>query len=503
MGDQDQSPGSSVDVGGLILENPPQKNVKIETETGSIDWISKLPDALIVRILSLLPITDACKTTILSKRWQNLWTCIHNFIYNQKHDYSDSSTVNKFISFIDNVLPLLNCSSFKRFHLEFSFNYDDGMSYGPKIDELLEFAVNKNVEELHLNTWYIHEVAEYDLSYSLPQVLCSSSSILKIECMDCRISEDCVLNWTSLKSLSLGYLYLRDEQIEQIMSNCPQLESLQLCGFCIFHRLHITSPKCRRLELIDHAHSDGDWGSLEDPCGACCFEIVAPYVQHLEISGNFDRTEIRLEDLSSLIHADLTFYQDDVICETIAEDLLVSVRFANELTISSWFIKVISDLMLEEEDVSLPELECKWLTISSCIPKGSFPGIDNLLRSTPYLENLMMFPDTLYKKCFWWEDIDLLGDSYLSLQENIFKVSLQNLKNIKVISPFGSCCPRADTTELPQFLKFLLEHAMNLEKLVIEPPHKGCNICSTNISKLRKNLLAFPRTSNSAVVSLG
>ncbi|KAJ8567357.1 hypothetical protein K7X08_019565 [Anisodus acutangulus] len=148
---------------------------------------------------------------------------------------------------------------------------------------------------------------EDDEPYSLPQVFCSSSSILKFECWKCRISEDCVLNWTSLKSLTLGYLYLTDEHIEQIMSNCPQLESLKLCSFCGFSRLYITSPKCRQLQLIDPDHPEGDL--------------------------------------------------DEIIGETIVKDLLVSVRCANELMVSSWCIKVIYDLMLEEEDVSLPLLE--------------------------------------------------------------------------------------------------------------------------------------------------
>ncbi|KAH0776853.1 hypothetical protein KY290_008269 [Solanum tuberosum] len=145
----------------------------------------------------------------------------------------------------------------------------------------------------------------------------------------------------------------------------------------------------------------------------------------------------------------------------IEKHLLLSVRCANELILSSRFIKVISNLMLEEEHVSLPLMECRCLTISSRISKFSFPMIDNLLRSTRNLENLMIFPDKPYHHFFEIEDIDLLEDKYLSFEENIFKVSLQNLKNVKVM-PFCSRTRRSDATELHQFLKFLLEHAINL-----------------------------------------
>ncbi|PHT96587.1 hypothetical protein BC332_34487 [Capsicum chinense] len=261
MSKQDQSPDSCGDdenSKSLLKQNAPQKKVKIETECDEIDcidWISQLPDELVIKILSLLSVTDAFRTCILSKRWQYLCNFIDNFIYdNEECSRSDSTTVHKFISLTDNVLPRLSCSSIKKFRLKFAFDYDDGVSYNPKIDKWLEFAVLK-------------------------------------------ISEDCVLNWISLKSLTLGYLFIREERIEQIMSNCPQLESLKLNGFYGFKRLHMTSPKCMRL---DHHHPDGHWGSFEYDCS---FEIIAPYVQHLRISGNFEDAKIRLGDFSTLVHA--------------------------------------------------------------------------------------------------------------------------------------------------------------------------------------------------------
>ncbi|KAG5620059.1 hypothetical protein H5410_005277 [Solanum commersonii] len=193
-------------------------------------------------------------------------------------------------------------------------------------------------------------------------------------------------------------------------------------------------------------------------------------------------------------------FEFDEMDENIVKDLLVSARCANELILSSWFIKVISILMLEEEDISLPLLECRWLTISSCISKLLFPLLDNILRSTPKLENLMIFPDRMYHPFYKDEEIDLLEDKkYLSIEENIFKVSLQNLKNVKVM-PLCSHTYMSDATELHQFLKFLLENAINLEKLVIVPEHNDCNSCSTNTSNLMKYLLPFP---TSAIISLG
>ncbi|KAK4710395.1 hypothetical protein R3W88_004908 [Solanum pinnatisectum] len=500
MSEKDQFPSSPGDDGNSeswLIENSPQIKAKIETEcdeTGLSDRISQLPDALIIQILSRLSITDVFRTTILSKHWQYFWTSIDNLVYdNEEFSRSDSSMVHKFISLTDNVLPLLSNSSIKKCSLNFVFKHENDVSYFLVIDKWLEFAVNKKVEGLCLNISYDIDAIEHDQPYSLPEVLCSSSSILKLKCQNCRILDDCILNWTSMKSLTLEGLLIRDEHIKQIMSNCPQLESFNLFGFC-------------GLKLIDHYHPIGDWYSFE---GDCCFEVVAPYVEHLTISGDFDYTEIELKDLSSLDHAKLCLCSDefDSMDEDILIDLLVSIRCANELILSSCLSRlVISIWMMDLElNFSLSLLECRWLTISSYISKVSFPMLDKLLRSTPNLENLMIFPGIEDHSIFqdaeeYTEALELYD--LLSFEENIFKVSLQNLKNVKVM-PFCSGTRTSDATELDQFLKFLLEHAINLEKMVIVPKHKGCNSCSINSSQLMKCLLLFPRTSISAVISLG
>lgn len=53
---------------------------------------------------------------------------------------------------------------------------------------------------------------------------------------------------------------------------------------------------------------------------------------------------------------------------------------------------MISMLILQEEEVSFPLLECKRLTTHSWTNKYNFHGIDRLLRSIPYLENLTIHP---------------------------------------------------------------------------------------------------------------
>ncbi|XP_006366660.1 putative F-box/LRR-repeat protein At5g02930 [Solanum tuberosum] len=477
MGERDRSPLNCA------------KRVKIEAETG-IDWISALPDSLIVEILSKIPITEACTTTILSKRWQNMWTCIHDLnCYPSKTGWS----AKRFISFIHNALPLLTSYKIESFTLHFRSNIALS-NYSSKLNKWLQIVLKKKVENLDLDLRACDDFFDYYLDsdlYSLPQELCSSSSLVKLKFKFCKIPEDRKLNWTSLKSLTLTFVLLSDEHMKQITSNCHHLESFKLCYFCGFHRLHLTSPKCTTLELSNHTHPLNYMGD------ECYFEIVAPYVQHFRISGNFDGVGIRLGDLSSLIHADLTYnlYDDrgldDVIDKSIVKDHLTSVACANELIIPSLYIEMISMLILQKEDVSLPLMECKRLTINSWISKYTFLGIVRLLSSTPCLENLTIH---LKVDCtflnYWCEDMDELEDNYV----NIFIIgSLRNLKILKVILQWSPLIEDDTATELTELMKCLFEHAKYLEKLVIVAENSDC-------SEVIQSLLALPRVSNSTVV---
>uniref|UniRef100_A0A0V0IAQ5 Putative ovule protein n=1 Tax=Solanum chacoense TaxID=4108 RepID=A0A0V0IAQ5_SOLCH len=103
---------------------------------------------------------------------------------------------------------------------------------------------------------------------------------------------------------------------------------------------------------------------------------------------------------------------------------------------------------------------------------------------------------------FLGDDIDVLGNKFLSFQGDLIKGSLEKLKNSKVILAFcGDDIFKDDTTGLTQLLKSLLEHARNMVKLVISLSHwRRCNTCSTRISKIIENLLGFSEDSKCAFV---
>ncbi|KAG5570931.1 hypothetical protein H5410_060697 [Solanum commersonii] len=134
-----------------------------------------------------------------------------------------------------------------------------------------------------------------------------------------------------------------------------------------------------------HDHPSGDRYSLEGD--TCCFEISAPYVKNLTISRFHIARGRHLLTVGGMQMAD------------------------NEL----FYFKI-------------------------------FLPLDNILRSTRNLTNLMIFHDK------------------------------PKLKDVKVM-PFCRRTRSFDPIKLHQFLKFLLEHAINLEKVDIVPKHKDCISC--------------------------
>ncbi|KAJ4800860.1 hypothetical protein LUZ62_052106 [Rhynchospora pubera] len=72
----------------------------------TVDWISSLPDDLVIKFLSFLPTKEAVQTSILSKRWRNTWAYVPilMFEYNNSRFDGDMDEDLKFEQFVDSVL---------------------------------------------------------------------------------------------------------------------------------------------------------------------------------------------------------------------------------------------------------------------------------------------------------------------------------------------------------------------------------------------------------------
>ncbi|XP_048438375.1 uncharacterized protein LOC108867656 [Pyrus x bretschneideri] len=78
-------------------------------------WLSNLPDELIEKIITMLEMKDAIRTSILSKRWEYLWTSIPRlYLY-----HSNNAGRSPLVNVVDRALVLRGPADIEKFDLGF------------------------------------------------------------------------------------------------------------------------------------------------------------------------------------------------------------------------------------------------------------------------------------------------------------------------------------------------------------------------------------------------
>ncbi|KAE9461765.1 hypothetical protein C3L33_06326, partial [Rhododendron williamsianum] len=478
------------------LESSPKRRRRRRGRSEStVDRISKLSDHSLLHILSFLPIEDAIKTQLLSKRWQYLWTYLPSLVFRSYRSDFVERDVFEFADFVDRTLTLCKCSKLKKFAVNFRSSYDPRTE--TKVNLWTRFAVGKGTEVLHLN-FNASEDPEDPLvaycPYELPRRLYSSTSFRELHFSLCRVKPKGVVGWNSLKKLSIGYVVLTDELIQKILRGSPVLEILELYYFQGVSRLHLSYASLKKLILREY------WDDINNSDDSK-LEISAPYLQSLEMLGCLERKNCRLLDVSSLVDATLSFdlrHEEDVLedyerDQNILRRLLESLAHVKNITLGTWALQVLS--IMEAKFSPSPLLKCVCLTLDVDISKTILPGIQNLLGSSPNLETLVItlspsngyhehFGETLTKLCDFDEKL------YWKSQKRAFGCLMLHLKKVKFA---GVRWLYHDMNFA--FVQFLLENARVLQKMVFD----ALRDVKMNMEFVQK-ILSFPRSSPNAMV---
>ena len=205
----------------FCLENMNAKEK--ETEEG----ISKLPDDVLINILSRLTIKEAAKTSVLSSRWRYLWTfftgsldfddivdmreyVLMSLDSTTEYTYSKAYLIRRqrVLGCIDKVLGSLEARAVEELKICLPIN--------PRCDvnNWVNFAIRKRVQRLEFDFRGPRRRDEYTFNFPLH--------------FDNRSS------FGSLTSLRLAMVNLSKEALENLLRQCPFLELLSLSWiFCI------------------------------------------------------------------------------------------------------------------------------------------------------------------------------------------------------------------------------------------------------------------------------
>lgn len=239
------------------------------------DYISTLPDAVLSQILSLVPVKQSVRTSILSTRWRYVWA-LGPTLELTMPSYCSNAKAREFMDLVDHILVLRNGLLIKR--LRFCC---PRICIYPRVSKLICTALKNGAEDLDLR--FNGNVGKVALPFNFLMVS-ETLTVLRLgKCFGLKVPEEVCL--PSLKVLHLvEIIFLHDESLERLFSACPVLEELYIERIVKHDRFDLKTfklsvPSLKSLTLICKLQANR--------CNIpnCNYQVMidAPNLEHLHI----------------------------------------------------------------------------------------------------------------------------------------------------------------------------------------------------------------------------
>ncbi|KAJ0007434.1 hypothetical protein Pint_29765 [Pistacia integerrima] len=215
---------------------------------------------------------EVAQINILSKRWNQLRITFPVFDFDETYflteDESDPITsvveenrlalrLKEFMEFVDTSLLRFCDLKFcmHKFRLFISVLYVEELV--PYIDKWIRLAAEKEVKELDLDI--LIESDTMDTPYTLPQTIFSARSVITLRLVNCKLENiSDTIRSNSLRKLLLDEVFINEDMVQKLSSECPLLEEMSftecwgLKRLCVFKalKLKIMSVSLYRIESI-------------------------------------------------------------------------------------------------------------------------------------------------------------------------------------------------------------------------------------------------------------
>ncbi|CAN1234798.1 Putative F-box/LRR-repeat protein At5g25860, partial [Linum perenne] len=401
-------------------------------EKESTNWTLQLPDELVIKILSGLTLKEAVRTSVISKRWINLWKSadlVLDFDYINEllaiwlqrvtaecniQSFIDEER-RRFKNWVSRVVSELEQHDDELRIIKFRVAFTDQCCSKGEIDRWIKFAISKRVEFL-------------DLSFTLPGES-RTSYVFPEDCYNHIKTTVGLSQIKSLRSLRLSSVDIREEILEHFIANCPLLEELSL-----------SNSKCiTKIRVVGSSHSMLQLKRLEVRKCLNVRVVEIDHVPHLEKlvydNGNWPLEKLMVgSNCSSLVDLTLSSHEN--------------VRFvsgcASQLRILSLNLSIInppfSGLV---EHARLEQLNIK----ASGFDNESILGLIPLINQCPRLHTLKVDFLTPYER-------------FNPVVANVDKRERENIKVVE-ITGFRGCFRERE------FVEYMIQYFIGLERIKI------------------------------------
>uniref|UniRef100_A0A1J3HKJ6 Putative FBD-associated F-box protein n=1 Tax=Noccaea caerulescens TaxID=107243 RepID=A0A1J3HKJ6_NOCCA len=339
-----------------------------------MDWISELPEALLLRILSSVPAKDVVATMVLSKRWQFLWTRVPRLVYDDSYD-EDIEFV-KFSRFVDRSLVFHEAPVFETVH----FKLSKEACASADIRVWIKAAENRGVRELIIHI----DKSSCKNPAILPRNLYNGCRVLVTLKLNNAVFVDASsspVSFPSLKTLSLvSVKYPGDEFVKSLLSNCPVLEDLHVRR-CDNDNVTIFTIKVLFLKRISLRQQP------DDKDGAHGLVIDAPSLEIFHIVDYSNAFCVIEKEMANIVEADIDIIDRNSHPGKILSSL-VSVKRLNLCLGISKEAYPVGTVFHSLVHLRLCTCETEWLNLLMCL-LGDSPKLKSLkLRQRHGLQDL-------------------------------------------------------------------------------------------------------------------
>lgn len=280
-------------------------------ERRHLDRISKLPDAVLVKILSSLPTTkDVVATSVLSKQWRSLWKMVPKLTFS----YNGGNDIQGFSDSVRRTMLSLEAPYLQSLHLDVEGDRMDGFG------ELLGIACGLHVRELVLKLY-----GPDDNRHPIILDNCPSLETLKVlgEYGSIALEVPSPVCLKSLRTLHLQDVFYEDddESVENLLAGCVSLQDLFVArwGHDGVETFAVDVPSLQELTIEDNVFDNSD------------YVINTPSLKKITINaiGNPIGSEFMMIDAPELVEANIWTHADFLMGESFSSVKRLSLSISD------------------------------------------------------------------------------------------------------------------------------------------------------------------------------